>query len=401
MKVLFLGAPIAPPADESLDFRVKFAYLGENTGNLLIGQSLLEQVKVTDVHVGHDIDPEEASERFDMILIPAANFIFKNFDFGYLADFIEATTLPCMMVGLGAQAPAADGTLMEGIPAGTMRLLQLVADRSKVIGVRGDFTAQVMNDFGFKNVEPLGCPSLYRTLKRELKIKRTHTADGLRLSLNGSSNVVEHSVSVEAAKMVERALLRLSVEKGLNYVLQNEIPEMTVQLNDDPTTDDLAIMGTLVNRFDLGVSPQEYAAHIRSKFRSFFDLKSWDEYIQTFDASIGTRFHGNLIALTNGVPAFVITHDSRTTEMAELMRIPHRRVDQIDRFDVGDLFASADFDAFEARYTQLYDRYAVFLSKNGVKHRLERPPVATFQTHARQRIQELRGVVARLLPKLH
>jgi len=397
MKVLFLGAPIAPHSDVTISWQQQFEYYGSNTGNLLIGQSLKEEIYLSDFYHGHDINPKEASERFDMILIPSANFLFKDFDFGYLADFVEATTLPCMMVGLGAQAPAADGTRMEGIPAGTMRLLQLVADRSKVIGVRGDFTAQIMNDLGFKSVEPLGCPSLYRTQKRELRIKRTHAARDLRLSLNGSSNVVEHSVSPEAAKMVERALLRLSLEKGLNYVLQNEAPEMTVQLSDDPTTDDLAVMRTLVNRFDLGASPQEYAAHIRSKFRSFFDLKSWDEYIQNFDASIGTRFHGNLIALTNGVPAFVVTHDSRTSEMAELMRIPHRRVDHIDRFDVDELFASADFDAFESRYTQLYDRYAAFLTQNGVRHRLELP-AATSQMPT---WQKFRGVLTRLLPKLH
>ncbi|QOF74608.1 polysaccharide pyruvyl transferase family protein (plasmid) [Aminobacter sp. SR38] len=377
MKVLFLGAPIAPHSDTSLSWREKFQYFGHNTGNLLIGQSLREEISVSDFHFGHGINPKEASERFDMILIPAANFLFKNFDFGYLADFVEATTLPCMMVGLGAQAPTVDSARIEGIPAGTMHLLQLVADRSKVIGVRGDFTAQVLNDLGYKNVEPLGCPSLYRTLKRELKVKRSHVASDLKLSLNGSSNVVQHSVSVEAAKMVESALLRLSLEKGFNYVLQNETPEMTVQHNADPTTDDLATLGVLVKRFDLGLSPQEYAAHIRTRFRTFFDLNSWDAYIKTVDASIGSRFHGNLISLTNGVPAFVVTHDSRTTEMAELMRIPHRRVDQIDRFDVNDLFMSADFDAFETRYTRLYDRYAAFLTKNGVHHKLEHPPVDT------------------------
>jgi hypothetical protein len=369
MKILFVGAPVAPHPNPSAMWTEKLEYYGENTGNLLIGQSLREELSITDFHFGHHIDPAEASERFDMIVIPAANFIFKNFDFDYLAKFVEATSLPCMMVGLGAQAPST-GSPMSDIPAGTMRFLALVADRSNVIGVRGEFTAEVMNDFGYKNVEPLGCPSLYRTAKRELKVKRPGTE--LKLSLNGSSNVIQHSVSAVAAQKVESAVLRLSLEKGYNYVLQNETTEMTVQHDLNMKENDLKPLATLVKRFGLGVGAEEYALHIRTKFKTFFDLGSWDDYIRGFDASIGSRFHGNLIALTNGVPAFLITHDSRTAEMAQLMRIPHRSVDKINELDVQELFASSDYDAFERRYTQLYDRYADFLSKNGLRHKLQK-----------------------------
>lgn len=370
MRILFTGAPVGPHAQAAtMTWQQKFNYSGSNTGNTLIGQSLREELDVTDFAYGLRVPPEEANDRFDMIVLPAANWIFKNFDMYYYADYIEATKLPCMMVGLGAQAPAA-GANMSAIPEGTKRLLKIVADRSSVIGVRGAFTAQVMNDFGYKNVEALGCPSLYRTMNPNLKIKRPNLNEDLVISLNGSSNVVEHSSSPKAARNVESQLLQLSILHGYNYVLQNETPELNALLKVEGEPDDLPTLETLARRSNLPVGGHDYAEHIRTKFKVFFDLATWDSYIKDFDVSIGSRFHGNLIALTNGVPSVIITHDSRTTEMSELMGIPHVSVRDVDKLDVKELIKTADFDHFERRYAELYSAYKAFLTKNGAKNKL-------------------------------
>lgn len=127
---------------------------------------------------------------------------------------------------------------------------------------------------------------------------------------------------------------------------------------------------TIIKRLGLKTTSSQYAEHILDKGRVFFDLPSWDRYISQFDMSIGSRFLGNLIALTNGIPAFILAHDSRTTEMAELMSIPYAPVDGID---VERILEEADFDAFEARYTQLYDQFAAFLTENGLRHKLGGP----------------------------
>ena len=74
--------------------------------------------------------------------------------------------------------------------------------------------------------------------------------------------------------------------------------------------------------------------------------------------------------MTNGVPALIFAHDSRTTELAEFMQIPHVPVEQIDTIDLETLVSTADYDAFELRYRELYGRFAAFLSENGLPHRL-------------------------------
>lgn len=369
MRILFLGAAIAPHDDKTLTAEQKFGYVGRNTGNLLIGQSIFDELVFSDFSYGVNFPPEEVNTKFDLIVIAAANFIFKNFDFGNMADFLEPTKLPILMVGLGAQAPD-DGSKIEDIPAGTRRLLSIVADRSKVIGVRGHYTAEVMNTFGHKNIRPVGCPSLYRALKRDLRIKRVDSFASARISFNGSRNVVQHSHSPTAALKLEAKLLALALTNSHNYVLQSELPELFIAAGEDMTPERTREITSILRHLGLHIAPEEYVQKVRENFKIFFDLGAWDEYIRNFDISIGSRFHGNLIALTNGVPAVLFTHDSRTTEMAELMHIPHMPVDTAADADLEDVVGMADFAAFERRYRVLYDGFAEFLTENGVQHKL-------------------------------
>ena len=95
----------------------------------MIGHALRRELIADAFEVGTHHNPREVNERFDLIAIPAANFIYEHFDFGYLADFIERTHLPCLMVGIGAQS--SDMTSFDlNIPQGTKRLLKIVSDRS-------------------------------------------------------------------------------------------------------------------------------------------------------------------------------------------------------------------------------------------------------------------------------
>ncbi len=373
MRVLFLGAPIQKLVRPDHPIEKRYLSVGYNTGNLLIGQSLLEELDLSDCAWGQHFDAAEVNEKFDVIVIGAANFIFSGFDFGYLADFVDATTLPCVMAGLGAQAPNI-GDRLEGIPSGTRRLLKIVSERSAAIGVRGAFSASVINDFGVKNVEIIGCPSLYRTLKRELAIRPVPAAgsmDGIKVSLNGSRDIVGHSSSPNDAQRVAGYLLALSVSGGQPYVLQSEMPEMAAIENEDLQENDVIQLEQIARRFELPCDGPALAQHIRTTCKVFYDLGEWDRYIRAFDASIGGRFHGNLIALTNGVPAFIIVHDSRTREMAETMTIPHCGVEDVKTpTDIFERLKAADYDAFERSYTRMYDRYAAFLTRNGLKHKL-------------------------------
>ncbi|MBL0406318.1 polysaccharide pyruvyl transferase family protein [Microvirga aerilata] len=363
-----MGAPVSdPPADANT--QTKFDQTGKNTGNLLIGHALRRELAVDSYAFGTGHDARQVNENFDLIAIPAANFIYEHFDFGYMADFIERTTLPCLMVGLGAQSSSLT-SLDLNIPAGTRRLLKIIAERSNSIGVRGEYTASVLEHLGITNVTLTGCPSLYMTLEPELKIRKRESDEGaLRVAVNGSNNVIKHSFAPSFAADVERHLLDTAVRDNYAYVLQNEFPEIDIVLGRS-TADQAAQASGALQRIGSQLGSSAYTAFLQKSGRVFFSVDEWSHFIRRMDFSIGTRFHGNMIALLSGVPALIIPHDTRTLEMSQLMKIPHVTVDRIGKIDIARLYDSTSFDEFSRNYAKLYQDYIRFLDLNNVAHRL-------------------------------
>ena len=368
MRVLFLGAPVDDiPAD--IDFKSRFERTGRNTGNLLIGYGLKKQIDFTHCHYGQGIPPEAVNEQFDLIAIPAANFIFKGFDFGYMADYLEKTTLPILCVGIGAQMPSSANPEME-IPEGSQRLLKILGERCVDIGVRGDFTADVLSRMGIKNTTITGCPSYYSNLSPQIEIRRPEFNPFFRISVNGSRNVTDHSFDPESALYVESELLRLAQRYRYDYVLQNETPELEILATGQLSSEQYGNLVSLSKRHGLRISPEHYAAFITAHCKSFYAIDDWSAFIKTKDFSIGSRFHGNLIALLNGVASVLFAHDSRTVEMAKFMKIPHHSVQAIGYIDFRSLYEEADFESFSKAYSENYSRYIAFMERNHVKHHL-------------------------------
>lgn len=61
---------------------------------------------------------------------------------------------------------------------------------------------------------------------------------------------------------------------------------------------------------------------VEGKSRFYTKFSDWSAEIKKYDLCFGTRMHGNMISLPQGIPSIVITHDSRTEELAEVMGIP-------------------------------------------------------------------------------
>jgi hypothetical protein len=98
--------------------------------------------------------------------------------------------------------PSAANPLVE-IPEGTQRLLKIFAERCVEIGVRGEFTVDVLARMGIKNVAITGCPSYYSNLTAEITVNQPEFHPFFRISVNGSRNVTDHSYSPESALFVD------------------------------------------------------------------------------------------------------------------------------------------------------------------------------------------------------
>ena len=376
MKYFYLGAPFNTSIAKTNAVADLLDATGSNSGNLLIGDALRRHLNVgPPVRGFSSIDVKSVEEEYDAIIIGAANFLHEKFDFGYHADFIEKIKLPTIIIGVGAQAPNY-GTKIN-IPEGTKRFMKIISERSHSMGVRGYYTAYVLNEIGIKNVRAIGCPSLYWSRKPEIKILQKDFKDCKRIVVNGSSNVVEHSVDKKAAQKVESYLANLSYKYGYPYVLQNELDEMKIIFNEKPVSGENSLVQRLKERYALrsrygllGVSDKDFTAFIQNNMKVFFDVEDWMNFIHNYDLVIGTRFHGTLIGLLTGVPSILLFHDSRTREMAELLNIPRVDIRSSRDLSLRKIYEDADFSALEVVYQYMYRNYKKFLNDNELEHTL-------------------------------
>ncbi|MCI0724154.1 MAG: polysaccharide pyruvyl transferase family protein [Acidobacteria bacterium] len=365
MRVHFVGAPFfVPAAADSLQAR--FAATGYNTGNLLIGDAVARLLDVDIVSSGTMVNIRNLNDTIDVLVIPAANFLSPVMDLSWLLPIVEGTNHRILMVGVGAQFPTtriADAQL----PEIALRLMRAISDRSQSISVRGQFTADVLAKFGIKNTRVTGCPSLFRLGKEKLLI-RTPSPDSFRPVFNGSSNVLKHASSAEEARKAELKLLRLAMELEAPYVLQNELPEMQVAARDKK-----GASGCEATLHNLGadIKLDHYLNYIREHAKTFFRADRWAEFIARHDIVIGTRFHGNIIALSQGLPAAFIAHDSRTVELCEALRIPFIALKQFADTDLRQVVEALDFSKMEKHFPAVRKNLASFFEENQVPHRLQ------------------------------
>jgi hypothetical protein len=220
--------------------------------------------------------------------------------------------------------------------------------------VRGEVTEAYLRGLGFSDVEVIGCPSVFLN-GPDLRIEKrvAELTPSSRISLNLSPYVPG------LGPIVERHTERYP---NLRYTAQHR-----------------DALGMLLDRKhrsaefapDQTVLPTHHDHPlVRDGRTSFFvDPEPWIRYLAGFDYSFGTRIHGNIAALLAGTPATVLAHDSRTLELARFYEIPHRTMRQVGPdTDAAELYAEADFTAFNAGHRERFELLAAFLDAHGLHH---------------------------------
>lgn len=375
MKRPYISAIPPMPGDDAT--RAPEAFLdatGQNTGNLIFSAALRRLVRGADF----DITGPEAFARLretcDGVVIAAANWLQPGRDLGEMAALIEQVDKPTVLVGLGAQAQ--DGRIPE-LPAGTRRLLAVVSERSGAISVRGDFSAEVLDHYGISNVTVTGCPSLLYHLDRPAAIARAPGDGPLRLGLNGLLPPQRDGPRMDLARFMLGETRRL----GAAYVAQTELPLVRLARGTAQEADWPHLARALdVDLILDGPDRAEAAAWAARRLRIFGNAPDWIDWTRGRDLVIGTRLHGVIAPLLAGTPALLLTHDSRTQEMARqagLPALPFAQVRQAGRIDPRALWARVDPDRFNTRQRAYFSAFCRFFDAVGIPHRLQPPQTTT------------------------
>lgn len=357
-RAIYLGAPDGVPSSlDDNDLLGKLQASGGNSGNLLIGYALKRHLDA-DFHACNSAEAARSLRRFcDFVAIAAANFVSPHFDMSELAEIVEAADLPCVIVGLGAQAPRQGQEV--AIPDGTLRFLRAVAERAHSIGVRGANTAQILFDYDIRNVEVVGCPSLYLAAEG---FRSAADADLCAFAINGSCDVVPHSVDPDRMTRWEGQLYRQAMECGAEYVLQSDRLQIEVKSGEAAPARLAAMRARFPDLWD--VPDEQFLDFIANRCRIFFDVPTWVDYLGGKAVSIGSRFHGNVAALMAGVPVLFICHDARTIEMCQFARVPHLTVAEVEDCGLAALARSIDMGPFQRRLPKLRANFLRFLERN-------------------------------------
>ena len=312
----------------------------------------------------------EKINSLDYIFLRGSNYINTNGQWDEITTVLEKTKVPVMAFGIGVQVP---DNSEEYVNDSTKRFLQLIADRSKTVGVRGALSRKALHSIGIKNVRIFGCPTAFRHCKPELNLPRLK-ADEIK-NLGFTLRRKTHSFAT-----LQRYMLRTLSEKYHTEILcAGELEEKAIfyaRSNLVPNPKQVmekAVASLIKEKWFYGENDPLLDLYC-SSLSVFETVSDFEDAECRQDAVTGFRLHGNLLALANEVPALYITYDTRTREFVKTLGIPHVDGRYIDRFSFEEAWDKADFDLFEKTYAERFKDLQKFLDENGMAHRLVENP---------------------------
>jgi hypothetical protein len=335
--------------------------VGQNTGNLLFQYAVANAVDEDKIIIGQDIpwDVKLVKETCRVIVIPSANFIRENFDFSSFVNFLEKTELPLVFLGLGAQAKNYEQTDFDFHPS-IIKLLNLVKERCKIAGLRGEFTQRLLEKFGVTNTEIIGCPTNFINKDPDFvtKLEDKWKKPVFSFIATGDEPWPKDPFKRDAERqMIDWVnkgyglFLQQSVEPFIKYARQNN-PYQNAEV---PAHHEASLRKTLAP----DMTDEEFRGFIATKLRLYYSIDQWMEDSARMDFSIGLRLHGNMAAWQAGTPAIWVYHDSRTRELAETMALPHiSHMDFLNYNNIDELKT-----AIEPNFTKYLKKRLILLEK--------------------------------------
>ena len=307
---------------------------------------------------------EEVNEKYARVIffipcrIAPAPYDHDGYPYEYVTRFIEKLTIPFFSLGESIQSRDYEyrPDFHRALSPAVVRYLQVIADRSPLVGTRGHYSAQVLNDLGIKNAVPLGCPSLYLngpSLKHSLLSVPDAPAKVAVCYSNYQGN--DHSRIDD--------VLRLASQNHYYYVEQ--VFGLLAQVLYYPGKITGADVYT-ARRLYKDMSPL-LALLKQGRVRYFTNYTLWKDFLGSMDFVFGARMHGVTPAVHAGKPAVFIAHDARVREMCEFFSLPFVAEHDLPATMTVDYFLSrCDYTATLPRYEQAYASFVQTLRTLGL-----------------------------------
>lgn len=325
-----------PPLRE--DRELLFRSLGENTGNLAFWESIRRLF--APAIVPYEAEKIKACGR---VIVTDLIWIRRGAVYPVLEKLADACAIPFIPMSVGVQSEGEGDFRLE---KDTVRLLKKLEERA-VIGVRGEYTAEVLSRHGIKNMAVIGCrPCIIGKTRGCASAKGRGRGDAARISAPFS----------EGFRLPKNHFLSYCADRNMLFVEQT-----AHKLTKEAASGDEVYYRYIASwLYGNSVLPFSYA--------------EWRRALRGIRFSVGGRFHGNVVALWQGIKALFLTSDSRTRELTSLFRLPAMETEDFDRNKPFSYYlGSADYSAFNRCYKERYETFERFAAKNGLRFTDARP----------------------------
>ena len=314
-----------------------FVSVAMNTGNLVFEKALQKNLNVQ-IMPFKKYQTEQDKMRNQKVITTDLIWINENSDFDYLYRMLSEMkyqTFVPISVGIQSKKYNYDFKLNKSV----LKVLSAIQERA-VIGVRGEYTADILEKNGIKNIEIIGCPSLYYWHDENHTIQKKEELP--------QRVVANFRTFYELLDKNEKHFLSYCANHGFGFIEQ--------------TKHDLKYENVLDAAYFKYVSKW-----LSAKKQLFFDIEKWTNYTKQFQFSIGARFHGNVVALWNYVPALFLVPDARVEEMVRYFNLPYIKMEEFDEHKpLSYYYELADYTEFNKGYRAKYRTYMEFLKRNGI-----------------------------------
>ena len=282
-----------------------------------------------------------------------------------LAKNIERAALPVVVFGLGSQA-GLSGPLELTVAPETVRLLKVISEHSRKIAVRGVFTAEACVRLGVKNVEVVGCQSMFWHRLPQFSKLCEAVADPLdRIAFNFTD------------ARFEANLINQAIANGYDVIGQGNVAEEDLKAQKS----DASALEPVEFSWDVGVALEQdlidrgqYKQWIRDHFFQFREPEVWLNHMRRYSFSYGTRLHGNMAALIAGTRALWIVHDMRLKEVCDHFCLPSIELKEVRAgVNLESLYDRADYSRCNQIYPERYRTLFDYVDSAGLPHSLPRP----------------------------
>ncbi|MDU0338268.1 polysaccharide pyruvyl transferase family protein [Bosea rubneri] len=344
-----------------------------NIGDMIVYDSTLKLLRYAHLEPMKIMSPTEAdieryASEFDYVFVRGSNFIHEKMEWFRAVEVLEKVKLPVYAIGVGAQA--SQNRKIE-LSEGSKRFWSIVAERSAAIGVRGAFSAETLRQNGIRNVEVVGCPSIFRTRNRDLQIRVPDQREIRKVAFS-LRREADHSYTADPETYLRNqkaALLKVDGQSEMVMSSHGEQEEKAFFLRDEAAKQKAVTEFVRTKWWD-GPDDQAMRRIYEKQLFSFFDVERYDQFAQSIDLAVGYRVHGVLPAVAHGVPGVLVAYDTRSQELAETLKIPVVPEAALAEGGWRAVYQEAALNGLSKSYAQSYDRMRDFLEKNGVPHRM-------------------------------